>query len=192
MHGAARTMQYTESAARTMSDVKGSGQGQKASVAISVVIPVYNEQESLRPLYDTLTVELEKVGVPYEIIFVDDGSTDGSFATISGLHSLDSHVHAIRFRRNFGKTPALVAGFARASGDVIFTMDADLQDDPTEIPQFLDKLSQGYDLVCGWKYPRHDPITKTLPSFVFNRMVGMATGVHLHDMNCGFKAYRRE
>jgi glycosyltransferase involved in cell wall biosynthesis len=186
-------MQYTESAAQTMSDVKGSGQAQKTSIAISVVIPVYNERESLQPLYDALTMELQKVGVPYEIIFVDDGSTDGSFTAITELHEQDSHVRAVRFRRNFGKTPALVAGFQHAGGDVVFTMDADLQDDPTEIPQFLDKLSEGYDLVCGWKYPRHDPITKTLPSFVFNRLlVSTTTGVKLHDMNCGFKAYRRE
>jgi glycosyltransferase involved in cell wall biosynthesis len=98
----------------------------------------------------------------------------------------------VRFRRNFGKTPALVAGFSHARGDIIFTLDADLQDDPDEIPQFLGKLSEGYDLVSGWKYPRHDPITKTLPSFFFNRMVSSTTGVRLHDMNCGFKAYRRE
>ncbi len=158
-----------------------------------MVVPVYNERESLQLLYDALTTELQKVGASYEIIFVDDGSNDGSFDTIAALNADDSHVHAIRFRRNFGKTPALVAGFQRARGDVIFTMDADLQDDPTEIPHFLEKLDEGYDLVSGWKYPRHDPITKTLPSFIFNRvLVSTTTGVKLHDMNCGFKAYRRE
>jgi glycosyltransferase involved in cell wall biosynthesis len=166
---------------------------QKTHVAISVVVPVYNERESLQLLYDALTAELQKAATSYEIIFVDDGSNDGSFDTISALHADDSHVHAIRFRRNFGKTPALVAGFQRARGDVIFTMDADLQDDPTEIPRFLEKLDEGYDLVSGWKYPRHDPISKTLPSFIFNRvLVSTTTGVKLHDMNCGFKAYRRE
>jgi len=186
-------MQYTESVAQTMPGVGPSEQAQKTHIAISVVVPVYNEQESLQLLYDALTTELQKVGVPYEIIFVDDGSTDGSFATIAKLHDQDKQVHAIRFRRNFGKTPALVAGFQHAGGDVIFTMDADLQDDPAEIPQFLNKLAEGYDLVSGWKYPRHDPITKTLPSFVFNRLlVSTTTGVKLHDMNCGFKAYRRE
>ncbi len=186
-------MQHTDSVARTMSTTEESGQGQKSKVAISVVVPVFNERESLELLYDALKTELQKIAVPYEIIFVDDGSTDGSFAAISQLHESDSHIHAIRFRRNFGKTAALVAGFQRASGDVIFTMDADLQDDPAEMPKFLDKLAEGYDLVSGWKYPRHDPITKTLPSFIFNRMlVATTTGVKLHDINCGFKAYRRE
>ncbi len=168
-------------------------QEQKTRIAISVVVPVYNEKDSLQPLYSALTEELQKVGVPYEIIFVDDGSNDGSFNTITALHEQDAQVRAIRFRRNFGKTPALVAGFQRARGEVIFTMDADLQDDPTEMPKFLDKLAEGYDLVSGWKYPRHDPITKTLPSFFFNRLlVASTTGVKLHDINCGFKAYRRE
>ena len=186
-------MQYTESVAQMTSESGESERGQKSKIAISVVVPVYNERESLQLLYDALTTELQKIGVPYEIIFVDDGSSDGSFAMISELHSHDSRIHAIRFRRNFGKTAALVAGFQRAGGEVIFTMDADLQDDPTEIPKFLDKLAEGYDLVSGWKYPRHDPITKTLPSFVFNRMlVANTTGVKLHDINCGFKAYRRE
>lgn len=166
--------------------------GQPTRIAISVVVPVYNEEESIQPLYETLSAELIKIGQPYEIIFVDDGSRDGSFARIGALHSRDSHVRAVRFRRNFGKTPALVAGFAEARGDVVFTMDADLQDDPAEIPLFLDQLANGYDLVSGWKYPRHDPPTKTVPSFFFNRMIWATTGVKLHDINCGFKAYRHE
>jgi glycosyltransferase involved in cell wall biosynthesis len=186
-------MQYTDRVAQTTADKAVSEPEQKTHVAISVVVPVYNERDSLQLLYEALTTELQKVGTSYEIIFVDDGSNDGSFDTIAALHTDDSHVHAIRFRRNFGKTPALVAGFQRARGDVIFTMDADLQDDPTEIPRFLEKLDEGYDLVSGWKYPRHDPISKTLPSFIFNRvLVSTTTGVKLHDMNCGFKAYRRE
>jgi glycosyltransferase involved in cell wall biosynthesis len=163
-----------------------------ARLDISVVIPVYNEEQSLHPLYDALTTALRALGGSYEIIFVDDGSGDGSFDVMRALHEGDPHVRVIRFRRRFSKTPALVAGFAHARGDIIFTMDGDLQDDPAEIPQFLAKLEEGYDLVSGWKYPRHDPITKTLPSFFFNKMVGMTTGVRLHDMNCGFKAYRRE
>ncbi len=163
-----------------------------ARVAISVVIPVYNEEESIQPLYDALSTQLASIGQPYEMIFVDDGSRDGSFARVADLHERDPRVRAIRFRRNFGKTPALVAGFAEARGDVIFTMDADLQDDPAEIPLFLDQLANGYDLVSGWKYPRHDPPTKTIPSFFFNRMIWTTTGVKLHDINCGFKAYRRE
>jgi glycosyltransferase involved in cell wall biosynthesis len=163
-----------------------------AWVTLSVVIPVYNEEQSLRPLYAALTDALERVGQSYEVIFVDDGSTDGSFAVLQELHAGDARICVVRFRRNFGKTPALVAGFTRARGDIIFTMDADLQDDPAEIPQFLERLVEDYDLVSGWKYPRHDPISKTLPSLVFNRVVGLTTGVRIHDMNCGFKAYRRE
>ena len=165
---------------------------QEAALGISVVVPVYNEEQSLRPLYDALTGALDRLGQSYEIVFVDDGSRDGSFATLKALHDQDQRVRVIRFRRNFGKTPALVAGFSHARGDIVFTMDADLQDDPEEMAKFLDKLDDGYDLVSGWKYPRHDPITKTFPSFFFNRMVSMTTGVRLHEINCGFKAYRRE
>lgn len=161
-------------------------------LGISVVVPVYNEEQSLRPLYEGLTGALERLGQSYELVFVDDGSRDGSFTTLKALHDQDSRVRVIRFRRNFGKTPALVAGFSHARGEVVFTMDADLQDDPEEMTKFLEKLDEGYDLVSGWKYPRHDPITKTFPSFFFNRMVSMTTGVRLHDINCGFKAYRRE
>ncbi|GAC1447854.1 MAG: glycosyltransferase family 2 protein [Ktedonobacterales bacterium] len=164
----------------------------RTRVGISVVIPVYNEEQSLRPLYEALTAQLVQEGRSYELVFVDDGSSDGSFSVLQALHDCDTHVHVVRFRRNFGKTPALVAGFAHSRGEVIFTMDADLQDDPGEIPQFLQRLAEGYDLVSGWKYPRLDPITKTLPSWFFNRMVSGSTGVRLHDINCGFKAYRRE
>jgi glycosyltransferase involved in cell wall biosynthesis len=165
---------------------------QEARLGISVVVPVFNEEESLRPLYGALTAVLANLGQSYEIVFVDDGSRDGSFATLKALHTQDPHVRVIRFRRNFGKTPALVAGFSHVRGDIVFTMDADLQDDPEEMSKFLEKLDEGYDLVTGWKYPRHDPISKTLPSFFFNRMVGVTTGVRLHDINCGFKAYRHE
>lgn len=162
-------------------------------VALSIVIPVMNEEQSVRPLYEKLSSQVEQLGKRYEVIFVDDGSKDGTFAELKRLH--DEHpdiVRVIRFRRNFGKTPALVAGFSRCRGDVIFTMDGDLQDDPEEIPNFLAKLEEGYDLVSGWKFPRLDPISKTLPSKVFNGMVSGLTGVRLHDINNGFKAYRRE
>lgn len=165
---------------------------QETQLGISVVVPVYNEEQSLRPLYDALTSSLERLGQLYEIVFVDDGSRDGSFATLEALHKQDQRLRVIRFRRNFGKTPALVAGFSHARGAVVFTMDADLQDDPEEMTKFLEKLDEGYDLVSGWKYPRHDPFTKTMPSFFFNHMVSFTTGVRLHDINCGFKAYRRE
>ncbi len=164
----------------------------EAPPAISLVIPVYNERESVQALYQQICASMEQVGETFEIIFVDDGSSDGSFKVLKALHAADPRVCVIRFRRNFGKSPALLAGFNRARGQIIFTMDADLQDDPAEIPQFLEQIEEGYDLVSGWKYPRLDPPSKTLPSKVFNTIVGMTTGVKLHDMNCGFKAYRRE
>ncbi len=166
---------------------------QPQEVALSIVIPVMNEELNVRPLYEKLAEQLNSLGKSYEIIFVDDGSTDSTFKELKQLH--DEHndiVRVIRFRRNFGKTPALVAGFSRCRGEVIFTMDGDLQDDPQEIPRYLEKLDEGYDLVSGWKFPRLDPITKTFPSRVFNGLVSATTGVHLHDINNGFKAYRRE
>ncbi len=161
-------------------------------LAYSIVIPLFDEEQSLPILYEQLTTQLRQLGQPYEIIFVDDGSRDGSWKVVQELHHKDQAVKAVRLRRNFGKTPALTAGFQRCRGDVIFTLDADLQDDPAEIPAFLAKLDEGYDLVSGWKFPRHDPISKTFPSRIFNKTVAVTTGVYLHDMNCGFKAYRRE
>jgi glycosyltransferase involved in cell wall biosynthesis len=161
-------------------------------LALSFVIPVLNEVESVALLYERLCDELERLGQSWEVIFVDDGSVDGTFEALRVLRERDPRVHVIRFRRNFGKTPALVAGFQMARGEIVFTMDADLQDDPAEIGRFLEKLDEGYDLVSGWKYPRLDPWTKTFPSRVFNGMVSASTGVKLHDINCGFKAYRRE
>lgn len=160
--------------------------------AISLVIPILNEVESVRPLYEQICASMEATGEPFEIIYVDDGSTDGTFAALKALHDADPRIHVIRFRRNFGKSPALLAGFRQARGEIIFTMDADLQDDPAEIPNFLAQLEAGFDLVSGWKYPRLDPPSKTMPSLVFNSIVRSTTGVKLHDMNCGFKAYRRE
>jgi glycosyltransferase involved in cell wall biosynthesis len=165
---------------------------EQTRLALSFVIPILNEVESVMLLYERLCDELERLGHSWEVIFVDDGSTDGTFEKLRALHERDPRVHIIRFRRNFGKTPALVAGFERAQGEIVFTMDADLQDDPAEIGRFLEKLDDGYDLVSGWKYPRLDPWTKTFPSRVFNGMVSATTGVKLHDINCGFKAYRRE
>jgi glycosyltransferase involved in cell wall biosynthesis len=166
--------------------------GYKAAIALSVVVPVFNEVQSLRVLHQQLTAALNALEQSYEIIFVDDGSNDGSYEVLEELHRKDPAVRVIRFRRNFGKTPALVAGFERSRGAIVMTMDADLQDDPAEIPQFLAKLNEGYDLVCGWKYPRLDPPSKTLPSRLFNKTVSLTTGVQLHDMNCGFKAYSRD
>ncbi|HLX39372.1 MAG TPA: glycosyltransferase family 2 protein [Ktedonobacteraceae bacterium] len=163
------------------------------TIALSVVVPVMNEEQSVRILYEQLSAQLETMAQSYEIIFVDDGSTDKTFAEVKKLHDeYPDIVRAIRFRRNFGKTPALVAGFSRCRGEIIFTMDGDLQDDPAEMPKFLEKLDEGYDLVSGWKFPRLDPVSKTFPSRIFNGLVSRMTGVHLHDINNGFKAYRRE
>lgn len=160
---------------------------------ISIVVPAMNEEQNVRLLFDALSQQLKGLGKSYEIIFIDDGSTDNTFEVLKQLHADNPGiVRVIRFRRNFSKTPALVAGFSRCRGEIIFTMDADLQDDPVEIPRFLETLDQGYDLVSGWKYPRLDPLSKTFPSRIFNGMVSKLTGVHLHDINCGFKAYRRE
>ncbi|HEV2582972.1 MAG TPA: glycosyltransferase family 2 protein [Ktedonobacteraceae bacterium] len=166
---------------------------QAQQVALSIVIPVMNEDQSVRPLYEKLAEQLESLGKNYEVIFVDDGSTDATFAELTKLHDeYPGVVRVIRFRRNFGKTPALVAGFSRSRGEVVFTMDGDLQDDPQEIPRYLEQIEAGYDVVSGWKFPRLDPLSKTFPSRIFNGLVSRTTGVHLHDINNGFKAYRRE
>ncbi len=156
---------------------------------LTVLVPVYNEAESLRELHKSVLEVLEPLGLSFEIIFVDDGSTDGSDAVIEEMHGRDSRAKAIVLRRNFGKSAALALGFAEAAGDVIVTMDADLQDDPREIPNLLKKLDEGYDLVSGWKVNRRDPISKTLPSKLFNFVTAKMTGIPLHDFNCGLKAY---
>jgi glycosyltransferase involved in cell wall biosynthesis len=186
-------MQQTETPSTLIESLSSITEAPARQIAISVVIPVKDEEQSVRPLYEKLSAQLDALGQGYEVIFVDDGSTDKTFAELQKLHAEHRGVvRVVRFRRNFGKTPALVAGFSRCRGDVIFTMDGDLQDDPEEIPNFLAKLDEGYDLVSGWKYPRLDPISKTFPSRVFNGLVSRVTGVHLHDINNGFKAYRRE
>jgi glycosyltransferase involved in cell wall biosynthesis len=159
---------------------------------ISIVIPLYNEHDSLALLHEELARVAGQANLRFEILFVDDGSTDASWTVIHALAERHADVHGIRFRRNFGKAAALSAGFAAARGDVIVTLDADLQDDPAEIPNFLSKLADGYDVVSGWKQTRHDPWHKVWPSRVFNGMVSWLTGVHLHDHNCGMKCYRAE
>ncbi|MCL4235837.1 MAG: glycosyltransferase family 2 protein, partial [Deltaproteobacteria bacterium] len=159
---------------------------------ISVVIPCFNEKDSLTELIRRVVESLEALSRPFEIVVIDDGSTDGGFDALRALHEADSRVVAIRFRRNFGKSAALSAGFAAARGRYVVTMDADLQDDPREIARFLDKLREGFDLVSGWKRRRNDPLEKTLPSRIFNAVTARLSGVRLHDFNCGFKAYRRE
>jgi glycosyltransferase involved in cell wall biosynthesis len=159
---------------------------------LSTVIPVFNEMESLDQLFAELN-EVARANVyQLEMIFVDDGSTDASWDKIEQLAARDSRVHGIRFRRNFGKAAALSAGFAIASGELVLTLDADLQDDPHEIPKFLAEIGRGLDVISGWKKVRHDPWHKVIPSRAFNWLVGFLTGVRLHDHNCGFKCYRRE
>jgi glycosyltransferase involved in cell wall biosynthesis len=163
---------------------------------ISFVIPLLNEQDSLQPLYEAITQAvalLPPCYQAYEILFVDDGSTDGSPTVLRELHDRDPrHVRAIQFRRNFGKTPAMTAGFAHARGQVVVTMDADLQDDPAELPKLLAKLDEGYDLVGAWRSNRHDPLSKRLPSKIANFTISSLTGLKLRDLNCGFKVYRQE
>jgi glycosyltransferase involved in cell wall biosynthesis len=160
--------------------------------SISIVIPLLHEAESLPQLYRELVEALDAVTLLYELIFVDDGSTDGSSRVLGALYGEDDRVQVIQFRRNFGKSSALDAGFEAASGDVVVTLDADLQDVPAEIPRLLAALHDGADLVSGWKYPRHDPLDKRLRSALFNSVIRLATGVRLHDFNCGFKVYRAE
>lgn len=159
---------------------------------LSFVIPVKDEQDSLGELYTRVAAEVAALGRDFEMIFIDDGSTDRSWDEIQALASKDARVRGIRFRRNLGKANALTAGFKAATGAIVFTMDADLQDDPKEIARFLAKLDEGYDLVSGWKRKRHDPWHKVLPSRVFNAMISRLIGVRLHDHNCGFKCYRAE
>ena len=158
---------------------------------ISIVIPLYNEEQSLRELYGQIRDAMER-NRNYEIIFVDDGSADGSARVIQELRNRDRRVKLIRFRRNFGKSAALSVGFAQAEGQYVITMDADLQDDPEEISSLVDELKKGFDLVSGWKKKRRDPITKTIPSRFFNFITGMMTGIPIHDFNCGLKGYRKE
>ena len=159
---------------------------------ISVVIPVRNEERSIALLYDELRATLDGLGATWETVFVDDGSTDGSFAALTRLHAEQTNVRVVRLRRNFGKAAALSAGFAHVRGDIVVTIDGDLQDDPNEIPKLLAKLDEGFDLVSGWKSRRRDPWRRRFASKIFNRMTGWLTGVHLHDVNCGLKAYRVE
>ncbi len=159
--------------------------------SLTIVIPVFNEEESLDKLHQELSAVAAAESYELEILFVDDGSSDSSWEVIERLAQQDERVEGIRFRRNFGKAAALNAGFEAARGAIVFTMDADLQDDPAEIPRFLEQLEkQQLDVISGWKKVRHDPWHKVGPSRVFNWLVGVLTGVRLHDHNCGFKCYR--
>ncbi len=159
---------------------------------LTVVIPLYNEEDSLKELHQQLRTGLSRVTNKYEVIFIDDGSTDKSFDVLRGLKRLDNRMKIIRFRRNYGKSAALSVGFENAQGNIVITMDADLQDDPAEIPSLVKRINEGFDLVSGWKKVRRDPITKTIPSRFFNFVTSMMTGIKIHDFNCGFKAYKKE
>ncbi|MBQ0120882.1 MAG: glycosyltransferase family 2 protein [Bacteroidales bacterium] len=161
---------------------------------ISVVVPLYNEAESLPELASWIEDVMNKNGFTYEILFVNDGSTDDSWNVIEGLNKSNPCIKGVSFRRNYGKSPALYTGFERAQGDVVITMDADLQDSPDEIPELYRMITEdGYDLVSGWKKKRYDPLSKTIPTKLFNATARKVSGIHnLHDFNCGLKAYRRE
>src|SRR6185436_263419 len=161
-------------------------------LSLSVVVPIFNELPALEEFYQRLSTVLRGISGRHEIIFVDDGSTDGTLLTLRKLRANDSTVRYMRFRRNFGKSAALAAGFRAARYGVVVTMDGDLQDLPEELPVMLNKLAEGYDLVTGWRIDRRDKLTKRLGSKLYNSITGFLTGVRLHDLNCGFKVIRRE
>lgn len=160
---------------------------------VSIIIPVFNEEESLPELHQWIRTEMEKAGFEYEVIFVDDGSTDNSWQVIKSLAQDNPFVRAVGFIRNYGKSAALDMGFSKAAGEVIITMDADLQDSPEEIaPLYRMITEKGHDIVSGWKKKRFDPLTKTVPSRIFNRVTRMISGIKIHDFNCGLKAYKKK
>ena len=160
---------------------------------ISVIVPLLNEEENIEVLYRELIDQLRELGQEFEIIFVDDGSTDRTFEILSKIQKDDSRVKVISFRKNFGQTAALSAGFDHAKGDIIVTLDADLQNDPQDIPKLLEKLNEGYDLVNGWRFDRKDPfLTRRLPSIIANKIISLITRVTLHDYGCTLKAFRKE
>jgi glycosyltransferase involved in cell wall biosynthesis len=159
---------------------------------VSVVVPLFNEAATISALYDEVHAALEPTGMAWEVVYVDDGSTDSSYRELVKVHAANTNVRVVRLRRNFGKAAALAAGFEAAGGDVVVTMDADLQDDPAEIPALVEKLDEGFDLVSGWKRDRQDPFSRRLVSHVYNTVSSWVTRVQLHDMNCGLKAYRSD
>lgn len=163
----------------------------KTCPAVSIVVPLYNEEESVPLLYDKIRVACDQLGSSYEIIFIDDGSRDATFAILGEIHRHDARVRVIRFRKNFGQTAAMAAGFEHAKGELIISMDGDMQNDPADIPKLLAKLREGYEVVCGWRKDRKDKlISRRLPSVVANWLIGLVTGVHIHDNGCSLKAYR--
>jgi len=163
----------------------------KDKPAVSIIVPVYNEEESVLPLYRKIRQACERLGKPYEIVFVDDGSSDRTFEFLQRIHGYDARVKVICFRKNYGQTAAMVAGFEHAQGDIIVSMDGDLQNDPADITMLLAKLEEGYDVVCGWRKERKDKlISRRIPSVVANWLIGKITGVPIHDNGCSLKAFR--
>jgi glycosyltransferase involved in cell wall biosynthesis len=164
----------------------------RSEIDLSVVIPTFNEEDNVVPLYEELTAVLESQGVTYEIIFVDDGSKDQTFQRIHHVHERDARVKAVKLRKNFGQSAAMGAGFDHARGQVVVAMDADMQNDPHDIPKLLDELAKGYDVVCGWRWNRRDPLHKKVFSKFANRLRSLLTDEAVHDSGCSLKAYRRE
>ena len=174
-------------------NVQNTSQPRRNEAVLSVIVPLYNEEQSVYELSQMLELELDRIAKgKWEVIFIDDGSTDNSFNVLKSIKSRNQNFKAIRFRRNYGKSAALSAGFSEGRGLIFVTMDADLQDDPAEIKPLVDKLKEGYDIVSGWKKVRKDPISKTIPSKFFNFVTSRVSGLKLHDFNCGLKAFRRE
>ncbi len=160
-------------------------------LGLSVVVPVYNEEESVRILYEKIRDACDSLSMPYEMIFVDDGSRDRTFSVMEGIHQEDHRVKVVRFRKNYGQTPAMAAGFRAARGAIVVSMDGDLQNDPADIPRLLAKMEEGYDVVCGWRKDRKDKlISRRIPSVIANWLIGKITGVPIHDNGCSLKAYR--
>jgi len=165
---------------------------EKNRKAVSVVVPVFNEAESLKELYQQIVETCERERLSFEVIFIDDGSDDSTFIVLEQLFQRDPRVKVIQFRKNSGKSDALSAGFEIASGDYVITMDGDLQDDPAEIPALIKEIEKGYDMISGWKAKRRDPLSKRIPSKVWNLGTSLLTGLKLHDFNCGLKIYKSE
>jgi len=162
-------------------------------VDLSIIVPLYNEEESVGPMHEAIVGALNPLGMEYEILFVDDGSRDATFRNASELARKDLRLRVIKFRRNYGQTPAMAAGIDHARGKILVTMDGDLQNDPEDIPRFMEKISEGYDIVCGWREKRQDKlVTRKIPSKVANWLIGRVTGVSIRDNGCSLKAYRRE
>jgi glycosyltransferase involved in cell wall biosynthesis len=186
------TVKHEEQAAPAHQAAGDGRPDDRGEPAISVVVPLCNEAHTVWRLYEEIADALDPLQRPWEVVFVDDGSTDGSFAALTRLHTSKPNVQVVRMRRNFGKAAALGAGFGQATGAIVVTIDGDLQDDPAEIPSLLAKLDEGFDLVSGWKTRRRDPPMRRILSRIFNTVTSWTSGVRLHDMNCGLKAYRAE